>query len=61
MHSDKETFRYVIGHFASGVTVLTSRGRDEDSGATASAVSSLSLERLGDRPGCREGGALCKR
>jgi 4-nitrophenol 2-monooxygenase / 4-nitrocatechol 4-monooxygenase, reductase component len=44
MQTDKETFRHVIGHFASGVTVLTARGRDEDFGATASAVSSLSLE-----------------
>ena len=44
MQSDKESFRYVIGHFASGVTVLTTRGGDEDFGATASAVSSLSLE-----------------
>jgi flavin reductase (DIM6/NTAB) family NADH-FMN oxidoreductase RutF/DNA-binding GntR family transcriptional regulator len=42
--TDKETFRHVIGHFASGVTVLTSRNADEDFGATASAVSSLSLE-----------------
>ena len=41
---DKETFRHVIGHFASGVTVLTTRDGDEDFGATASAVSSLSLE-----------------
>jgi DNA-binding GntR family transcriptional regulator/flavin reductase (DIM6/NTAB) family NADH-FMN oxidoreductase RutF len=40
----KETFRHVIGHFASGVTVLTSHNADEDFGATASAVSSLSLE-----------------
>jgi len=46
--TDKETFRHVIGHFASGVTVLTARdtARDggDDFGATASAVSSLSLE-----------------
>lgn len=42
--TDKETFRHVIGHFASGVTVLTTRDGDEDHGATASAVSSLSLE-----------------
>lgn len=42
--TDKETFRHVIGHFASGVTVLTARHGDEDFGATASAVSSLSLE-----------------
>ena len=42
--TDKETFRHVIGHFASGVTVLTARNGDEDFGATASAVSSLSLD-----------------
>jgi len=43
--TDKETFRHVIGHFASGVTVLTARdGGGDDFGATASAVSSLSLE-----------------
>ena len=42
--TDKETFRHVIGHFASGVTVLTTRNDEEDFGATASAVSSLSLE-----------------
>src|SRR5262245_51759392 len=41
--TDKETFRHVIGHFASGVTVLTTRTKDEAFGATASAVSSLSL------------------
>ena len=43
VQTDKETFRHVIGHFASGVTVLTTRHGDEDFGATASAVSSLSL------------------
>jgi DNA-binding GntR family transcriptional regulator len=42
--TDKETFRHVIGHFASGVTVLTTRNEEEDYGATASAVSSLSLD-----------------
>jgi flavin reductase (DIM6/NTAB) family NADH-FMN oxidoreductase RutF/DNA-binding GntR family transcriptional regulator len=42
--TDKESFRHVIGHFASGVTVLTARGAEEDFGATASAVSSLSLD-----------------
>ena len=42
--TDKETFRHVIGHFASGVTVLTARNGEEDFGATASAVSSLSLD-----------------
>jgi flavin reductase (DIM6/NTAB) family NADH-FMN oxidoreductase RutF len=42
--TDQQTFRDVIGHFASGVTVLTTRGAGEDFGATASAVSSLSLD-----------------
>jgi flavin reductase (DIM6/NTAB) family NADH-FMN oxidoreductase RutF len=28
--TDKETFRHVIGHFTSGVTVLTTRDVDED-------------------------------
>lgn len=42
--TEKETFRHVIGHFASGVTVITARHGDEDFAATASAVSSLSLE-----------------
>jgi flavin reductase (DIM6/NTAB) family NADH-FMN oxidoreductase RutF/DNA-binding GntR family transcriptional regulator len=44
MATDKDTFRHVMGHFASGVTVLTRRNGDDDFGATASAVSSLSLE-----------------
>jgi flavin reductase (DIM6/NTAB) family NADH-FMN oxidoreductase RutF len=42
--TDRETFRHVIGHFASGVTVLTARHGGADFGATASAVSSLSLD-----------------
>ena len=42
--TDTETFRHVIGHFASGVTVLTARHGGADFGATASAVSSLSLD-----------------
>ncbi|MGD9528926.1 MAG: flavin reductase [Dehalococcoidia bacterium] len=41
--TSEQTFRHVIGHFASGVTVLTTRC-DDDLGATASAVSSLSLD-----------------
>ena len=44
MATTKETFRRVIGHFATGVTVITTRDEDVDQGATASAVSSLSLE-----------------
>jgi flavin reductase (DIM6/NTAB) family NADH-FMN oxidoreductase RutF/DNA-binding GntR family transcriptional regulator len=37
-------FRDVIGHFASGVTVITAADNGEPKGTTASAVSSLSLE-----------------
>jgi DNA-binding GntR family transcriptional regulator/flavin reductase (DIM6/NTAB) family NADH-FMN oxidoreductase RutF len=44
IQTDRETFRHVIGHFASGVTVLTTRNGADDFGATASAVSSLSLD-----------------
>jgi len=44
MTTTKEMFRHVIGHFASGVTVLTTQHGGVDFGATASAVSSLSLE-----------------
>ncbi len=39
-----ERFREVIGHFASGVTVITTSLDGELHGTTASAVSSLSLE-----------------
>jgi flavin reductase (DIM6/NTAB) family NADH-FMN oxidoreductase RutF/DNA-binding FadR family transcriptional regulator len=39
-----EEFRQVIGHFASGVTVITTAHDDVPYGTTASAVSSLSLE-----------------
>jgi flavin reductase (DIM6/NTAB) family NADH-FMN oxidoreductase RutF/DNA-binding GntR family transcriptional regulator len=39
-----EEFRDVIGHFASGVTVITAMHDGERRGTTASAVSSLSLE-----------------
>jgi flavin reductase (DIM6/NTAB) family NADH-FMN oxidoreductase RutF len=41
---DVQTFRDVIGRFATGVTVITSRHADVDYGMTASAVSSLSLQ-----------------
>jgi flavin reductase (DIM6/NTAB) family NADH-FMN oxidoreductase RutF/DNA-binding GntR family transcriptional regulator len=41
---DERLFREVIGHFASGVTVITARHEELDYGMTASAVSSLSLE-----------------
>jgi flavin reductase (DIM6/NTAB) family NADH-FMN oxidoreductase RutF/DNA-binding GntR family transcriptional regulator len=38
-----ETFRKVAGHFASGVTVVTTRAAATDYGTTASSVASLSL------------------
>ena len=41
---DREVFRNVIGHFASGVTVITTRYEEVNYGLTASAVSSLSLD-----------------
>jgi flavin reductase (DIM6/NTAB) family NADH-FMN oxidoreductase RutF len=41
---EREVFRDVIGHFASGVTVITTRDEDVNYGLTASAVSSLSLD-----------------
>jgi flavin reductase (DIM6/NTAB) family NADH-FMN oxidoreductase RutF len=41
---DGERYRHVIGHFATGVTVITSRHDDADHGATASAVCSVSLD-----------------
>jgi flavin reductase (DIM6/NTAB) family NADH-FMN oxidoreductase RutF len=43
-HCDGEVFRDVIGHFASGVTIITARHAGIDYGVTANAVSSLSLE-----------------
>jgi flavin reductase (DIM6/NTAB) family NADH-FMN oxidoreductase RutF/DNA-binding GntR family transcriptional regulator len=41
---DREVFREVIGHFTSGVTVITATCDGRDYGLTASAVTSLSLE-----------------
>ena len=41
---DADVFRDVIGHFATGVTVVTARDGDVDFGVTVSAVCSLSLE-----------------
>jgi flavin reductase (DIM6/NTAB) family NADH-FMN oxidoreductase RutF/DNA-binding GntR family transcriptional regulator len=41
---DQRAFRDVIGRFASGVTVITTRLRGKDFGTTASAVSSLSMD-----------------
>lgn len=43
---DITAYRRAIGHFASGVTVVTSAGRAGPSGLTANAVCSLSLEPL---------------
>ena len=39
-----DEFREVIGHFATGVTVITTTDGDRPLGTTASAVTSLSLE-----------------
>ena len=41
---DRDVFREVIGHFTSGVTVITATSDGRDHGMTASAVTSLSLE-----------------
>jgi flavin reductase (DIM6/NTAB) family NADH-FMN oxidoreductase RutF len=41
---EAERYRHVIGHFATGVTVITSVHGTIDHGATASAVSSVSLD-----------------
>lgn len=41
---DQSVFRDVIGRFASGVTVITTRTGERDHGTTASAVSSLSMD-----------------
>lgn len=41
---DQEVFRRVVGHFASGITVITTADSDDYYGTTASAVSSLSME-----------------
>jgi flavin reductase (DIM6/NTAB) family NADH-FMN oxidoreductase RutF/DNA-binding GntR family transcriptional regulator len=43
-HPTADEFRDVVGRFASGVTVITTQKQDAPLGATASAVSSLSLE-----------------
>jgi flavin reductase (DIM6/NTAB) family NADH-FMN oxidoreductase RutF/DNA-binding GntR family transcriptional regulator len=43
-HVDQAVFRDVIGRFASGVTVITTRHEGQDYGTTASAVSSLSTD-----------------
>jgi flavin reductase (DIM6/NTAB) family NADH-FMN oxidoreductase RutF len=41
---DKDVFRDVIGHFATGVSVITARVEETDYGVTVSAVCSVSLE-----------------
>ncbi len=41
---DKDVFRDVIGHFATGVSVITARVDGADYGVTVSAVCSVSLE-----------------
>ncbi len=43
---DPEHFRNVMGHFATGVTVVTAAGPQGPTGMTANAVASLSLEPL---------------
>jgi flavin reductase (DIM6/NTAB) family NADH-FMN oxidoreductase RutF len=43
---DIRAYRAAIGHFATGVTIVTSSGANGPSGLTASAVCSLSLEPL---------------
>ena len=41
---DEAAFREAIGHFATGVTVITTHDEDRPVGMTASAVASLSLD-----------------
>ncbi|HEY7621925.1 MAG TPA: flavin reductase [Solirubrobacteraceae bacterium] len=43
-HCDAELFRDVIGHFMTGVTVITTHADGRDHGMSASAVASVSLE-----------------
>ena len=42
---DTDVFRHVVGHLASGVTVVTTRVDGRDHGMTASSVTSLSIRR----------------
>lgn len=44
MTPDKDEFRQVMGRFATGVTIVTSRLGEELHGMTANAVTSVSLE-----------------
>jgi len=41
---DAQTFRHVVGHLASGVTVITTRTAEGAFGMTASSVTSLSMD-----------------
>jgi 4-nitrophenol 2-monooxygenase / 4-nitrocatechol 4-monooxygenase, reductase component len=41
---EQDIFRDVIGHFATGVAVITARADGRDYGTTASALTSLSME-----------------
>jgi 3-hydroxy-9,10-secoandrosta-1,3,5(10)-triene-9,17-dione monooxygenase reductase component len=41
---EREQFRSVMGHFATGVTVITGHGPDGPAGMTTSAIASLSLD-----------------
>ncbi|MET3291241.1 UNVERIFIED_CONTAM: flavin reductase (DIM6/NTAB) family NADH-FMN oxidoreductase RutF/DNA-binding GntR family transcriptional regulator [Brevibacillus sp. OAP136] len=41
---ERDVFQHVMGHFASGVTVITVRHNETDYGLTASAVTCLSLD-----------------
>ncbi len=43
---DSDTFRHVMGHFGSGVTIITSSASGGPVGFTASSVASLSLDPL---------------
>ena len=44
MHLTPDTFRIVMGHFVTGVTVVTALERDRPQGITVNALSSVSLE-----------------
>ena len=41
---DSARFRTILGHFATGVTVVTGHGPDGPSGLTANSFTSVSLE-----------------
>lgn len=53
---DIDAFRHVMGHFGSGVTVITSRDEAGPVGFTASSVASLSLRPLLVMVGVSDGG-----